>query len=139
MATVSHTGDYYTYPDTANSITTWNNWYTYPNTDAYTPVIPPEVIDDLQKRLYECEKPKKKGDDKMTALWRVIVLDPTTEDFDEIKVIAKTEDMAIHKALKELKPANEDELEIDVEKLIEFKKRTKKGQLKEVLKEAMEE
>ena len=150
MATVDYTGDYYTYADTATSvqlynnqmpITTWDSGWTYPNTDAYTPVIPPEVIDDLKKRLYGLEetKTKMKGDDKMTALWRVIVLDPITEDFDEIKVIAKTEDMAIHKALKALRPANEDEIEIDVEKLIEFKKRTKKGQLKEALKEAMEE
>lgn len=153
MATVSDTssstGDYCTYNDhyTYNTpyynlpVTTWDSGWTYPNTDDYTPVILPEIINDLKKRLYGLEenKAKKKGDDKMTALWRVIILDPVTEDFDEIKVIAKTEDMAIHKALKELKPVNEDEIEIDVEKLIEFKKRTKKGQLKEALKEAMEE
>ena len=129
MATVSNTcsstGDYYTYSDCL----------TFPNLPVTTSGLHYDYViyDDFPKET------KKKGDDKMTALWRVIILDPITEDFDEIKVIAKTEDMAIHKALKELKPANEDEIEIDVEKLIEFKKRTKKGQLKEALKEAMEE
>ena len=150
MATVDYTGDYWTYADTATSVqlynnqmpvTTWDSGWTYPNTDAYTPVIPPEVIDDLKKRLYELEetKTKMKGDDKMTALWRVIVLDPVTEISYEDKVIAKTEDMAKHKVLKDIELKDEDELEFFVEKLIEFKKRTKKGQLKEALKEAMEE
>jgi hypothetical protein len=138
MATISNTysstGDYYTY----------NDHYAY-NTPYYNLPVTTGGASGLHYDyvIYDdftfTKETKKKGDDKMTALWRVIVLDPTTEDFDEIKVIAKTEDMAIHKALKELKPANEDELEIDVEKLIEFKKRTKKGQLKEALKEAMEE
>ena len=152
MATVDYTGDYYTYADTATSVqlynnqmpvTTWDSGWTYPNTDAYTPVIPPEVIDDLKKRLYELEetKTKMKGDDKMTALWRVIILDPKSELFEEIKVIAKTKEMAIHKAISRsgMSAKYVDDFEIVVEKLIEYEKQSSKKELKEALKEAMEE
>ena len=129
MATVSNTcsstGDYYTYSDCL----------TFPNLPVTTSGLHYDYViyDDFPKEA------KKKGDDKMTALWRVIILDPVTEISYEDKVIAKTEDMAKHKVLKDIELKDEDELEFFVEKLIEFKKRTKKGQLKEALKEAMEE
>lgn len=131
MATVSNTcsstGDYYTYSDCL----------TFPNLPVTTSGLHYDYViyDDFPKEA------KKKGDDKMTALWRVIVLDPKSELFEEIKVIAKTKEMAIHKAISRsgMSAKYVDDFEIVVEKLIEYEKQSSKKELKEALKEAMEE
>ena len=147
MATVDYTGDYYTYADTATSVQLYNNqmpvtiWggWTYPNTDAYTPVIPPEVIDDLKKRLYELEetKTKKKVGKNMYTLWKVIILDPETDNFQEYKVTAKEEEIAIFKALYEHmellenKLADVDRLKIETEEIMTYEKSKKEDVCKE--------